>query len=377
MALPSRLAAGPAGGRLTALDSFRGLVMVLMALDHASYFVAGVHQSELWSRPLPQYDAVLPFLTRLVSHLCAPAFFLLMGIGMVFFTATRDKAGWSRRRIGLHLALRGALLVCLQFLVENPAWSIHDAGALRFAPYFGVLYGLGAAMFVWSPLLRLPSPLVAAISLVVIAASEFLVPRLAQGVGDGSLWLGMLLVPGKAGWAYVLYPLVPWSGVVGLGICLGRMLRRDVGRVRRWLFAGAIAALTAFLALRLAGVGDFHPPASHAWISLLNVTKYPPSLDFMLLTLGMDALLLSVFLHLGQRTGARGRGLTVFGRTPLFFYVIHLYVYALIGLALPRPTTLAGMYPYWLLGLAGLYPLCRLYDRFKVSRPAASVFRML
>lgn len=167
-------AARPASARMTALDTFRGLIMVLMALDHASYFVAGVHPTELWSRPLPRYDAVLPFVTRLASHLCAPGFFLLMGVGMALFAGSRKRAGWTLPQIVLHLALRGVLLVCLQFLAENPAWSLFDSGTWRLTPYFGVLYGLGATMLVWSPLVGMSSVLVLGLSLAAIAATQFL-----------------------------------------------------------------------------------------------------------------------------------------------------------------------------------------------------------
>ncbi|EHJ48547.1 protein of unknown function DUF1624 [Solidesulfovibrio carbinoliphilus subsp. oakridgensis] len=379
-------AARPASARMTALDTFRGLIMVLMALDHASYFVAGVHPTELWSRPLPRYDAVLPFVTRLASHLCAPGFFLLMGVGMALFAGSRKRAGWTLPQIVLHLALRGVLLVCLQFLAENPAWSLFDSGTWRLTPYFGVLYGLGATMLVWSPLVGMSSVLVLGLSLAAIAATQFLVPLPAGLPGAGSLWAGVLLVPGKAGPGYVFYPLVPWLGVAGLGLCLGRRLRRDAGGAGRLLLVAGILALAAFLLARLAGMGDFHRPAGTGFMALLAVTKYPPSVDFLLLTLGADAVVLGGLLLAATGTGGRaeaggagggGWGLAVFGRTPLFFYLVHLYVYALVGLALPLPTTIAEMYPFWLLGLAVLYPLCVLYGRLKAGLPSTSLWRML
>lgn len=369
--------ARPASTRMGALDTFRGLIMVLMALDHASYFVAGVHPTEIWSRPLPHYDAILPFATRLVSHLCAPGFFLLMGAGMALFAGSRKRAGWTLSRIVFHLALRGGLLVCLQFLVENPAWSLFDSGTWRLTPYFGVLYGLGAVMFVWSPLVGMASVLVVALSVAAIVATQVLVPPPAGVAGGGSLWAGMLLVPGKAGPGYVFYPLVPWFGVTGLGLCLGRMLRRDARGAGRLLLVVGLLALAGFLLARLAGIGDFHRPAGTGWMALLAVTKYPPSVAFLLLTLGVDAVLLGGLLLAANRTGGQAWGLAVFGRTALFFYLVHLYVYVLIGLALPLPASLAEMYPFWLLGLAVLYPLCVLYGRLKAGLPPTSLWRML
>ena len=358
------------------LDTFRGLIMVLMALDHASYFIARVHRAEFWSRDLPRYRDALPFLTRFVTHFCAPGFFLLMGAGLALFAAARRRAGWSNNRISLHLAWRGLILIALQFLLENPAWSIPDTGVLSFSGYFGVLYGLGAAMFVWSMFPRLPTSLIAALSLACIGSTQLLVPILAPGGRVDSLWLGMFLAPGPAGGAYVLYPLVPWFGVAGLGICLGRGLARDPGRAAGLLPGAGIGALAVFVTGRLAGIGDFHPWPDLDWITLLSVTKYPPSLDYLLLTLGVDALVLGLFLRLGPRAGWLGSKLAVFGRAPLFFYLAHLYMFAGIGLTLGRPTTLAGMYPFWLLGLVMLYPACLAYGLFKAGRGPSSLWRL-
>lgn len=365
-----------AAGRLAGLDAFRGLIIVLMALDHASYFVAQVHHGEIWSRPLPVYSDALPFLTRLVTHLCAPGFFLLMGVGTVFFADSRRKSGWPALRTSGTLALRGGMLIGLQFLVENPAWSLSDNGALRFIHYYGVLYGLGATLLFWSPLVRLPGSTVLALSVAAIAATQFLVPWLGGAGGIAPYWLGVLLVPGKAGQAFVLYPPIPWFGVVGLGILLGRLARQESARLRPLLLGSGLVALTAFLVARSAGVGDFHPPAALDWMSFLSVTKYPPSCDFLLLTLGAAALLLYGFLFIKSKPLAWGAPLVVFGRAPLVFYLTHLYVYALIGLALPRKASLLGMYPLWLAGLVLLFPLCRAYGRFKSNRAPASLWRL-
>src|SRR5512146_1471987 len=105
--------------RLPALDAHRGLIMLLMSIDHASYFIARVHSRELWSTPLPLYPDALWFLTRLITHPCAPGFFFLMGIGMIFFSDNRRSAGWSESRISRSFVIRGLLLMLLQILVEN------------------------------------------------------------------------------------------------------------------------------------------------------------------------------------------------------------------------------------------------------------------
>ena len=118
--------------RLLSLDALRGLVIVLMAVDHANYFVARMHPNgEFWGIPLPQYDSVLAFLTRFVTQFCAPGFFFLMGIGMVLFAESRKKQVWSESRILLHFITRGLLLVLLQFFVASAAWLLGPSTKLH------------------------------------------------------------------------------------------------------------------------------------------------------------------------------------------------------------------------------------------------------
>src|SRR5215475_3578570 len=138
--------------RLAPLDALRGLIMVVMALDHANLFIAHQHPlPEFWSAPTPPPASVLAFLTRFVTHFAAPGFFFLMGAGMVLLADSRRRLGWSKGAIVRYLLARGGLLIALQLLVENPAWRIGDGPIFTrqvFLSYFGVLYGLGAAMIV-------------------------------------------------------------------------------------------------------------------------------------------------------------------------------------------------------------------------------------
>jgi uncharacterized membrane protein len=112
--------------RLGALDAHRGFIMVLMAIDHASYFIARAHSAEFWGTELPVYPDAFWFWTRWITHLCAPGFFFLMGIGMIFFADARRKAGWEESRITRFFVIRGLLLILLQLFVENPAWILGD-----------------------------------------------------------------------------------------------------------------------------------------------------------------------------------------------------------------------------------------------------------
>jgi uncharacterized membrane protein len=180
----------------------------------------------------------------------------------------------------------------------------------------------------------------------------------------------MLQIPGRSGPWVVFYPVVPWLGIAGLGIVLGRMVALLSGRA----FSAAAVLLAAFVIVRSIGhFGNFHSPQP-GWIGFLNVTKYPPSLAFIFLTLGGNALLLGLF----ERGHGRGYAwLAVFGRTPLFFYILHLYLYGLMGWIVPSGVSQVKMLFFWLAGLAMLYPLCRFYDRFKKTKSPDTLWRLL
>lgn len=366
--------------RIWQLDASRGLIMVLMALDHANHFIAQRHSSgEYWGGPLPVYPNTLAFVTRLVTHLCAPGFFFLMGTGIELFADRRRRRGWSEGAVTAHFLLRGALLIGLQFLVVNRAWELSPGG---WAPeiYAGVLFALGGAMMVVGGLLRrLPTWTLVGITLVLFLATELLTP-------DPSLWQRalpavrrLLFLPGGGERLWVTYPLVPWISFVLAGTIFGRWLRRDeAAAFSRALSLGA-GFLLAFLVVRAGnGFGNIRPRESDSWIDFLNVVKYPPSVSFALLTLGADLLLLGLLARLTGREGPLLQPLRAIGRVPLFFYVTHLFLYALLGRALtPNGTSISHMFGYWLLGLAMLYPACRWYGRVKRRSPRSPVLRLV
>jgi uncharacterized membrane protein len=322
-----------------------------------------------------------------------------MGAGMALLAESRRALGWSEWTIVRHLAQRGGLLIALQLLVENPAWRIGDGPMFTpavFFSYFGVLYGLGASMIAGAFLLRLRPAGLLGLGLAAELATELVIAGLRQAGATPSPLLQLLIVPGRAAGFTVYYPLLPWLGVALCGMAFGRLLARDPARAYRRAATIGAALLALFLALRLAGgFGNLQPPAGPGWIAFFNVVKYPPSIVFLALTLGVDLLLLALLARVGGRpttndqrptTQSAMQGLfrswlavlAVFGRSPLFFYVAHLYLYGLIGLALgSRGTSIPRMYPYWLLGLAILFPLCWLYGRFKRRPAPGSLWRLL
>ncbi len=371
--------------RLFAPDALRGLLMALMALDHANLFVAHKHPSaEMWAGPFPLYNDTLTFLTRLVTHLCAPGFFFLMGVGMALFAVARRRQGWSRWAITRHLLLRGALIVALKLLLVNRAWEL-SPGGWGVQVYIGVLLALGAGMMIGSFALWLrPIPLVALSALLYIGLHVAAPDPNSWGQARNALTY-ILLWPGGISGAngrtllWSCYPVLPWLGLVTFGIAFGYWLADDARRAYGWAASIGAAFLAGFLLLRyLNGFGNLRPRMGNGWIDWLNVVKYPPSLSFVLLTMGVNLLALAALSRARGRWHASLKSLVVFGQAPWFFYTLHLFLYAALGrLLTPKGTSIPGMWPVWLLGLAILWPLCRWYGQWKHKQPATSLARML
>ncbi len=374
--------------RFDALDQWRGLIIVLMAIDHASYFVAKAHPGEFWGLPLPVYQSAAAFLTRFVTHVAAPGFFFLMGASVVLLAAARRRDGWTGGRIVRHLVSRGILLIVLQHVVENPAWLLGTLGnQIPLVPppgggtevmlHFGVLYGLGASMIVCALLLAAPSVVLVILAVGAIVLTQLYTPSADQAGTLFSPLLRLLLIPGHTNAWQVFYPLVPWFPLAAFGMVFARILRggRAPLIAQSWLIG--IACLVGFAVIRLLnGFGNIHPVDGSGWIAFLNVTKYPPSLAFLLLTMGMNLIALSLLSRLRGWWRSRSAPLMVFGQSALAFYLLHLYVYALAGLGFPDGSSRTVMYAVWLLGLVVLYPVCRRYRTFKQGRPTDSVWRM-
>jgi uncharacterized membrane protein len=373
--------------RLLYLDALRGLIMILMALDHASLFIAHKHSAEFWGQPLPNYAGALPFLTRFVTHFCAPGFFFLMGIGMMLFAASRRQLGWTDSAIRKHFLTRGALLIVLQLFIENPAWVMGPAAELGSQPpgggssvmlHFGVLYGLGASMIVCAFLLRLNAIVLACISLLAVLLTQALIPGPDKVAELYSPLARLLLIPGHTNIVQVFYPLLPWLGLAVFGLIFARWILDNPAAVPRKAALIGAGFLLLFLLVRLtAGFGNIHPVNNSTWITFLNVTKYPPSLAYILLTLGVDLLLLALFAGIVTTLRRWAKPLFVFGQTALFFYLAHLYLYAVMGLTITPAggTSLGWMYAYWAGGLVLLCLLCIRYRKFKHATAPNSVWR--
>jgi uncharacterized membrane protein len=376
--------------RLVALDTHRGFIMVIMAIDHASYFIARVHSVEFWGMALPVYPNALWFWTRWITHLCAPGFFFLMGIGMVLFADARRQAGWEEGRITRFFVIRGLLLIFLQLFVENPAWILGNlsagtgvmvirggvpGGGTEGAIYFGVLFALGGAMVFWGIVRRVSFWFIGLISLVAVMVTQLVMPGPDHTATLYRPLLRLLIIPGHTNIWEIFYPVVPWLGVTGLGLLFGELLKRDAhraGRVAAWTGWGFLAL---FVIVRTTGGFGNLNEVSPGWIGFLNVIKYPPSLAFLTITLGINLLLMGRLRWAKLGLQSRYHPLLVFGRVALFFYLLHLWVYSLLGLFFKSGSSLLAMYGCWLLGLVILYPCCYGYNRLKGRKSLSSLWR--
>jgi uncharacterized membrane protein len=349
-------------GRLVALDLMRGVVMILMALDHARYYFSGIAAS-----PEDMAATDLPlFMTRWVTHLCAPAFFFLTGLSIYL---SRERTASSRSLAGLAIA-RGLWLIVLELTVVGFAWSFNPGHSIA-----GVIWSLGWAM-IFVGLLSMAPTMVALIVGVVMIATHNLADHLMAGDFGSAGWIWSLL---HAPWIaqlpwngdyFVLFPLIPWIGVAALGYGVGPLFRKDAAR-RRTLYVSGVAMLVVFALLRLTNLygnpsqpsiegamGDFILPSDativYAIIGFLNVEKYPPSLQYLLMTLGIGALLLAAFQRYedARPLGAVGSVVRVFGLVPMFFYVLHLFVLHTLALVVAQ---VSGQSSEWL-GWGGTFP---------------------
>jgi uncharacterized membrane protein len=299
-----------------------------------------------------------------------------MGAGMLLFATSRREQGWGTWAVIRHFFLRGGLLIALQLLVVNRAWEL-SPGGWGLEIYIGVLFALGGAMILGSLLVWLPPQVLLPLTAVLILGTELLTPDPGQWNQAFEPLARLLLIPGGNLQFWVNYPVLPWLGLVIFGMAFGHWLVDDAGEAfKRALGLGAVFIL-AFAALRiLDGFGNIRPRAGDTWIDFFNVVKYPPSITFTLLTMGVNLTMLGLYARSSGKLRQFLQPLVVFGRTPLFFYLTHLFLYAGHGRWLtPGGSSIPQMIPCWLLGLLALYPLCLWYGRLKLRQPMNSILR--
>jgi uncharacterized membrane protein len=367
----------PVTQRLISLDRLRGLLMVLMALDHAVFFLTRLHTvGEFWGGPYPAYNSALPFLVRWVTHLAATGFFFLLGVGQGLGARARRRQGWGWGRTTGQFLLRGALLIIAQLAVVNRSWELSPSGwVVKW--YFGVLFALGGGLLLTAPLAGLKSWVHLGLALATLLACACFGPRPAEWQHYLPLWKRFALVPGGDQNLWVSFPVLSWLAPLAFGLAFAGWLEADPGRAMRRALVLGLLFLAGFAGLRLLdGLFNIRPANYRNWIDYLNVVKYPPSMTFLLMTMGIDLLLLALFHALAR--AHLPEVLPVFGRAALFFYVAHLFMYVGMGrLAGRRGVPLGWMFVLWILGLALLYLPCRWYGRLRQRQPSGSLLRLL
>ncbi|GAM98353.1 membrane protein [alpha proteobacterium U9-1i] len=395
-----------AAGRVADIDLLRGLVMVVMALDHVrDYF----HDQAFTSDPLnPDTTTPVIYFTRWITHICAPVFVFLAGVS-VHLQMTRGKSIGEVSRL---LLTRGFWLIFLEVTVLSFGWSF----GVPWVIFLQVIWAIGWAMIALAGLVWLPRNAALAIGLIIVCGHNLLDPLTqTQFGGFGQLWMflheGGPIMVGGAPVGLAAYPILPWIGVIATGYGVGALFAMPPAKRDRILIPLALVMLALFFVLRFfnaygnpspmdgAAVGPFG--GVELWnqretlgaqiMVFMDVQKYPPSLQFLLVTLGVSFLMLPLLARLPAM--AR-KVLAVFGAVPFFYYVLHIYLVHALAIAANAAVgrDASGMFNYlmnvflapeklqslgfsigwvyvaWIAVVALLYPLCRWFAGVKQRR---------
>jgi uncharacterized membrane protein len=395
----------PSRGRIDSIDLLRGIVMVIMMLDHTRDFV---HNAVYQFDPTdPTRTNVALFFTRWITHFCAPVFVFLAGTG----TYLQFLRGKSKSELSKFLVTRGLWLIVLEVTLVK--FGVVFNIDIRFVGFLQVIWVIGISMILLAALIHLPLKVVTAFGLLMIVFHNVLdgfrvqswggpespVPSIGQKLWMvlHQPWEGFPIFGFPSPVVFVVYPLVPWIGVMAVGYAFGALYQLDAQRRRRLLLKIGSVTTALFIIMRAIDVyGDpnqWSPQKNiiYTAFSFLNTTKYPPSLLFLLMTLGPAIASLALFESASLR-GRIANFFITFGRVPLFFYLLQWYtahiISILLHLAFGKPTdwlfkspidfttptpqgtgfNLAIVYLAWIIGVLLLYPLCKWFAGVKQRR---------
>lgn len=380
--------------RINSIDLLRGLVIILMVLDHVRTYFG---QGSWYADPTDLAHTTIPlFLTRWITHICAPVFIFLAGTS-AFLYGTRLQ---DTQKLSRYLFTRGLWLIFVELVIVNFGWTFDVHLSLHFLQ---VIWAIGVSMVALSLLVHLPIWAIFAFGLALVVGHNLLDPIHIEGTSALALiWYVLhqhqLVALSNNFSIYFFYPLIPLIGLMAIGYVFGSLYQPEFdSRRRKWLFYMGTAVVLLFLVLRgLNLYGDpnpwsTQPTLGNSILSFLNTTKYPASLHYLLMTMG-PAL---VFLALTEKVHSRGisGAILTFGSVPFFFYIIHIYLihflavvalvisgrswidYIISAEAYMNQTTanfgfsLYVVYIVWTMVIVGMYPLCKWYRAYKKRHP--------
>ncbi|MGA7684621.1 MAG: hypothetical protein WCC32_02110 [Terriglobales bacterium] len=379
------------GSRLSSVDALRGLIMIIMALDHTRDFF---NNSAILFSPTDLSRTTVPlFFTRWITHYCMPVFMFTAGLGMAFFRQRNH----TRGQLSRFLWTRGLWLIVLELTVMQ--FSYNFSFSSKYVLFLLVLWIFGICMIAMAGLVYLPVRWLAVLSVAVIVFHNCL-DRIQADRFGGYAWIwnllhepGILSIAGRS--ARSPYTLIPWVAVMASGFCFGGVFLLEPAARRRMMTRLGLALTVAFIVVRWVNLyGDPFPwshqkSAAFTVLSFLNCTKYPASLDFLLMTMGPALILLAYF---DRRTFTASNPLIVFGRVPLFYFILHFYFIHVLVVILewirygtafslvmfgPSPSMggaqsaanfrhgLGAVYILWIVVVVVLYPVCRWFAKLK------------
>jgi len=359
--------------RIATIDWMRGVVMILMIIDHASMAFDGSHLSEdsaLYPGAATMALPAAEFFTRWITHICAPTFVFLAGTSLALSIERRVLKGLDGWDIDRNILIRGAIIALM-----DPTLISFGSGWWKFS----VLTAIGLSMICMAPLRRLPTWGLLLVGVGWIAGGEIVTGWFWHPPGNPSVPVAFFLAPYGTDDLSIKYALFPWLAIMVLGWVFGRHLVRVgagttkvSGKTVLWI--SGVASLALFLVVRwYAGYGDMWlPRTDDSWQQWLHVSKYPPSLTYCALELGILFVCLALLRSIEERIGVRENGVfLVFGQTAMFFYLAH-------RLAFEIPATYFGLrgvggltttYVVAFVMLLLLYPACLWYRSFKAAHP--------
>jgi len=357
--------------RLFAIDAVRGWVMIFMALDHAMYFCYTHIFAEGFQnmRPDPLPNAV-HYLTRFITHPCAPTFIFLAGMSVALYTL-RNREHFTEGQITQKLVTRGILLILGQLLIINWVWGFGWKPGWSLT-YFGILACIGSCLIVLAFARRLSVPLLMGGSAVLLLIMPLLLNIFSLSSGTDHPFLEIILQPDSSGLLSVNYPVLPWLGVMGLGCACGVWIGKAPERITKGFLAIGIIMLVGWLLLRLGGgYGNLTLYQGGDWRDFMLMSKYPPSLVFLMWNLGVMALAVAGHNYFRSKLHFKRfwKVIILFGQTPLFFYVVHLYMYRMLSLFFSPLYSLPTGYVAWLIGLTIMIPFCKGYQYLERKYP--------